>query len=477
MIIGLDCAEPSLVLERWRDELPTLGGLMERGALRPPDVGRPADHRAGVVVHDGEPHARATSASTGSATAPTTPTTALFIANGDRGEGAAPLGLATRSGQALDRARRPGTYPPRPLNGVHGQLLPDARRPRASTPTRRCSRARSSRSSASTSSTARTSAPTTRTTCCAQVYEMTDRRFALADHLLAHEAVGALRDGRDGARPDAPRLLEVHGPRAPQHEPGSPYETRSSTTTATSTGSIGRAARARRRRHGGARRLRPRREADGRRHPHQRVAAPRGLPRDARAEPDGRCRRSARSGVDWVADDRLGRGRLLRAGLPQRARPRAGGHGRARRTTSACATSWRERLAAIPDEHGEPIGTRVFSPEEHLPRGERRRARPDRLLRRPRSGARSARRRRRGRSTPSRTTPAPTTRTTPRTASSIMAGAGSRAGPARRQHLLDIAPTVLELLGIEVPAAMRGRSLLSSSASGGSSRPAAHPSR
>ena len=24
MIIGLDCAEPSLVLERWRDELPTI---------------------------------------------------------------------------------------------------------------------------------------------------------------------------------------------------------------------------------------------------------------------------------------------------------------------------------------------------------------------------------------------------------------------------------------------------------------------
>src|SRR3954454_11389150 len=31
MIIGLDCAEPSLVLERWRDELPTLSGLMEHG--------------------------------------------------------------------------------------------------------------------------------------------------------------------------------------------------------------------------------------------------------------------------------------------------------------------------------------------------------------------------------------------------------------------------------------------------------------
>src|SRR5919106_2975469 len=32
MLIGLDCAEPSLVLERWRDELPTLSGLMERGS-------------------------------------------------------------------------------------------------------------------------------------------------------------------------------------------------------------------------------------------------------------------------------------------------------------------------------------------------------------------------------------------------------------------------------------------------------------
>ena len=31
MIIGLDCAEPSLVLERWRDDLPTLSALMARG--------------------------------------------------------------------------------------------------------------------------------------------------------------------------------------------------------------------------------------------------------------------------------------------------------------------------------------------------------------------------------------------------------------------------------------------------------------
>ena len=59
----------------------------------------------------------------------------------------------------------------------------------------------------------------------------------------------------------------------------------------------------------------------------------------------------------------------------------------------------------------------------------------------------------------------------------IMAGPGIEPGPADGMHLLDVAPTVLELLGIEVPGSMRGRSLLSSSASDGSSRPAAHPSR
>ena len=31
MLVGLDCAEPSLVFERWRDRLPTLSGLADRG--------------------------------------------------------------------------------------------------------------------------------------------------------------------------------------------------------------------------------------------------------------------------------------------------------------------------------------------------------------------------------------------------------------------------------------------------------------
>ena len=32
MILGLDCAEPSLVLDQWPDRLPTIDGLAKRGA-------------------------------------------------------------------------------------------------------------------------------------------------------------------------------------------------------------------------------------------------------------------------------------------------------------------------------------------------------------------------------------------------------------------------------------------------------------
>ena len=41
-----------------------------------------------------------------------------------------------------------------------------------------------------------------------------------------------------------------------------------------------------------------------------------------------------------------------------------------------------------------------------------------------------------------------------------MAGPGIEPGAAEGMHLLDVAPTVLDLLGIEAPPSMRGRSLL-----------------
>ena len=303
------------MLERWRAELPTLGGLMERGlygrltsvvppitvpawscmmaSRTPGDLGIYGFRNRADHSYD-----------------------ALFVANGDAREGAAPLGLRDPERQALDRARRAGDVPAPAAQRRDGQLLPDALdESRYTYPPLLareveqvvgeylfdCTNFRTD----------------DKDDLLAQVYEMTDRRFKLADHLAADEAVGALRDGRDGARPDAPRVLEGRGAtrrRDPRLLPP-PRRAR------------GRAARARRRRHGGARRLRPRREAAGRRGPHQRVAAPRGAPR-ARAPSRTAAPRSPRSGSTGP-DDGLGRGRLLRAGLPQRARPRAAGDDRA----------------------------------------------------------------------------------------------------------------------------------------------------
>ena len=243
---------------------------------------------------------------------------------------------------------------------------------------------------------------------------MTDRRFAARGAPARHTAVGAVRDGRDGPRPHAPRLLEGHGRRAPAARAGRPHETRSSTTTATSTDCRA-APRARRRRHG-----RPRRSPitarngwtagsastsgfGGRVCLHDAVAS-----RTASA----RCRRRRR--LD--AHDGVGRGRLLRARLPQRRGTRARGDGRPRGLRAWCAPTSRGGSRRSRTTDGDPIATRVHTPGRAVRRGERRRAGPHRRLRRPllalgrhRSAARTA-------SRPSRTTRGPTTRTMPRTA-------------------------------------------------------------
>ena len=166
MLIGLDCAEPSLVLERWRAELPTLSRLMERGAYGPlrsvvPPITVPAwscmmsSRTPGDLGIYGFRN-RADHSYDG-----------LFIANGSAVKAPRLWDLATREGKPSIVLGVPGTYPPRPLNGVMVScfLTPSTK---ASTRIRRSSGGRSSRSSASTSSTARSSARRTRTTCCAR---------------------------------------------------------------------------------------------------------------------------------------------------------------------------------------------------------------------------------------------------------------------------------------------------------------------
>jgi predicted AlkP superfamily phosphohydrolase/phosphomutase len=121
-----------------------------------------------------------------------------------------------------------------------------------------------------------------------------------------------------------------------------------------------------------------------------------------------------------------------------------------------------ERLAAIPDESGEPLATRVHVPERVYP--EVRGVAPDLIVHFGDLLWRSV-----GTVGGDEGIHTFENDTGPDDANHaqeglfVLAGPGVSPGPAEGAHLLDVAPTVLQLLGLDVPASMRGTSLLSKS--------------
>jgi predicted AlkP superfamily phosphohydrolase/phosphomutase len=117
------------------------------------------------------------------------------------------------------------------------------------------------------------------------------------------------------------------------------------------------------------------------------------------------------------------------------------------------------RLEAIPDENGNPIGTRVFKPEELYEQVGG--VAPDLIVHFGDLYWRAV-----GTIGGDEGVHTFENDTGPDDANHaqdgllIMAGPGIEPGAREGMHLLDVAPTVLELLGLDVPAAMRGRSLL-----------------
>ena len=182
MVIGLDCAEPSLVLERWRGELPNLSRLMERGrygrltsvvppitvpawscmmaSRTPGDLGIYGFRNRADHSYDG-----------------------LFVADGAAVKAPRLWDLATRYGKPSIVLGVPGTYPPRPLNGamVSCFLTP-------STESRYTYPPLLAREVEQVVGEYLFDCTDFRTDdkddLLRQVYEMTDRRFRLAHHLL-----------------------------------------------------------------------------------------------------------------------------------------------------------------------------------------------------------------------------------------------------------------------------------------------------
>jgi len=440
MLIGLDCAEPSLVLERWRAELPTLSALMERGVYgrltsvvppitvpawscmmssrTPGDLGIYGFRNRADHSYD-----------------------ALYVANGADVKPPRLWDLATREGKPSIVLGVPGTYPPRPLNGVMVScfLTPSLESRYTYPPLLRreveqvvgdylfdCTNFRTEE----------------KDDLLRQIYDMTDRRFRLADHLLRTkpwELFAMVEMGTDrihhGFWKRMDDVLAYY-----RHVDGlvaSLLEHADDDTAVLVVSDHGAKAM-----EGGIRVNEwLRRE---------------GLLRTL-AEP-AHTSSLGDAGVDWSRTTAWGEGGYYgRVFLNVRGREPQGtiapeDYERVRRELA-------DRIAAIPGPDGEPLGTRVFLPEDVY--DEVNGVAPDLIvyfgdLTWRAVGTIGGDD---GIHTFSNDT-GPDDANHAQDGLLIMTAPGVAPGPLDGMHLLDVAPTVLELLGIQAPPAMRGKSLL-----------------
>ena len=457
MLIGLDCAEPSLVLERWRDELPNLSRLMERGrhgrltsvvppitvpawscmmaSRTPGDLGIYGFRNRADHSYDG-----------------------LFVANGSAVKAPRLWDLATRYGRRSIVLGVPGTFPPRPLNGVLVScfLTPSTESQYTYPPMLRreieqvvgeylfdCTNFRTD----------------DKDDLLRQVYEMTDRRFRLAHHLLRTrpwELLAMVEMGPDrmhhGFWKDMDAGHRRHDPHGRHRDAILDYHRHLDTlvgglveehadedTTVLVVSDHG------------AKRM------DGGIRINEWLRSE-GLLHTLREPEPGQTTSLAELGVDWTRTVAWGEGGYYgRVFLNVAGREPNGivPPDDVERVLRDLA----ERIAAIPGSGGEPIATRVHRPEELY--DEVNGVAPDLLVLFGDLSWRAV-----------GTVGGPDgvhtfeNDTGPDDANHaqdgllIMAGPGVEPGAAEGMHLLDVAPTVLDLLGIEPPEAMRGRSLL-----------------
>jgi predicted AlkP superfamily phosphohydrolase/phosphomutase len=455
MIIGLDCAEPSLVLERWRDDLPTLSGLMERGVFgrltsvippitvpawscmmsskTPGDLGVYGFRNRSDYTYD-----------------------SLVISNGTAIREPRLWDLATRHGKPSIVLGVPGTYPPRPLNGVLVTcfLTPSTRQQYTYPATLATEIERVVGEYLFDCPQFRTD---DKDDLLAQIYEMTDRRFALAGHLLdtkPWELFVMVEMGTDRMHHAFWKFMD---PEHRKHEPGR-FESaildyhrhvdglvaglleRADDDTVVIVVSDH-----------GAKRM------DGGIRVNEWLRRE-GLLTTLR-EPQG-AERLADVGVDWSRTVAWGEGGyysrvfLNVEGREPEGIVSAADYERVRDDLAA-------RLAEIPDDRGRPMGTKVYKPEELYE--EVRGIAPDLIVHFGDLAWRSV-----GTIGGSDGIHTFENDTGPDDANHaqdgllIAAGPGVPATGAREgMHLLDVAPTVLELLDLPRAPGMRGRSLLS----------------
>jgi predicted AlkP superfamily phosphohydrolase/phosphomutase len=446
------------LLERWRDELPVLSGLMERGAYgrltsvvppitvpawscmmasrTPGDLGVYGFRNRADHSYD-----------------------ALFIANATAIKEPRLWDYATRAGKPSVVLGVPGTYPPRPLNGVMVGcfLTPTTESPYTFPPMLKREIEQVVGEYVLDVRDFRTE---DKDYLLRQVYEMTDRRFALAEHFLVSkpwELFVMVEMGVDRMYHGFWKLMD---PEHRKHEPGNRLEhaildyhrhvdelmgrllAHADADTAVFVVSD----------HGGKR-------MDGG------IRINEWLRREGLlatlASPDTAVP-LREAGIDWSRTTAWGEGGYysriflnVQGREPEGTVP-AADHERVRDDLA-------RRIAAIPDENGSPLGTRVHVPEEIYE--EVNGVAPDLIVHFGDLFWRSV-----GTVGGDEGIHSFENDTGPDDANHaqdglfVLAAPGVAPGLREGAHLLDVAPTTLELMGLDVPASMRGQSLLAGEA-------------
>ena len=391
MIIGLDCAEPSLVLGRYRDQLPTLSALADAGAYgrlesvvppitvpawscmmssrTPGDLGIYGFRNRADHSYDG-----------------------LFIANGAAVKEPRLWDIVGRRGMQSIVLGVPGTFPIKPLNGVMVScfLTPSTESQYTFPPALRneveevvgeylfdCTEFRTD----------------DKDDLLRQIYEMTDKRFKLADHLLSTKPWDLFAMVEMGTDRIHHGFWKDMDPAHRKHVPGGPYEKAILDYHVHVDGLLANLLR-----HAddetavlvvsdhGAKRM----DGGVRINEWLRREGLLGLQR----EPEGRS--STRDcGIDWSRTKVWAEGGYY-------SRVFLNVEGREPNGTIPAADYERfrdeliERISAIPDDRGAADADQGLPPRGRVPRDQGRRARPDRPLRRPLLARRRHRRRRRG---------------------------------------------------------------------------------
>jgi predicted AlkP superfamily phosphohydrolase/phosphomutase len=454
MIIGLDCAEPSLLLERWRDRLPVLSGLMERGAYgrltsvippitvpawscmmssrTPGDLGVYGFRNRSDHSYDG-----------------------AFIANGSAITVPRLWDLLTANGDPSLVIGVPGTYPPRPFNGamVTCFLTPSTESRFTYPPALKQEVEQVVGEYVFDCKSFRTN---DKDDLLRQIYEMTDKRFALADHLLETRPwrlFALVEMGPDRIYHGFWKFMDAEH-RA--HAPGNPYEQAILDYHVHLDGLIGRLLRHADEDtvvfvvsdHGGKR-------LEGGIRVNEWLRRE-GLLATLR-EPETVC--SPRDvGIAWSRTVAWGEGGYY-ARIFMNVKGREPDGVVEPESYEAVRDDLARRLAAIPDEHGRPLATAVYKPEELYP--EVNGVAPDLIVIFGDLLWRSV-----GTIGGDEGVHTFENDTGPDDANHaqqglyVVAGPGVPAHGQHDAHLLDVAPTALELLGIAVPPEMRGTTLL-----------------